>query len=154
MSMTREEHPEHEHHGHEHHEHHDHAAAVATPAHPDGQTHDAHAGHATHDAHTAHDEHATHAAHDAHAGHGGGHMAHAGHGDHAGQFRRLFWIMLVLAVPTILFSPMFAAIIGYQLPDNALIPWISPVLGTVLYFWGGRPFLTGARRSSRHASPG
>ncbi|WP_235508359.1 heavy metal translocating P-type ATPase [Agromyces sp. Soil535] len=75
--------------------------------------------------------------HDAHAG-------HAGHGDHVGQFRRLFWIMLVFAVPTIAFSPMFASLIGYELPDNALVPWISPVLGTVMYFWGGRPFLTGA----------
>lgn len=43
-------------------------------------------------------------------------MNHSGHGDHVGQFRRLFWIMLVLAVPTIAFSDMFASIIGYPLP--------------------------------------
>ncbi|KRE23204.1 ATPase [Agromyces sp. Soil535] len=92
---------------------------------------DAHADHDMRDAHADHDMH------DAHAG-------HAGHGDHVGQFRRLFWIMLVFAVPTIAFSPMFASLIGYELPDNALVPWISPVLGTVMYFWGGRPFLTGA----------
>ena len=29
---------------------------------------------------------------------------HAGHGDHVAQFRRLFWIMLVLAVPTVALS--------------------------------------------------
>ncbi|GAA1797238.1 heavy metal translocating P-type ATPase [Agromyces neolithicus] len=71
-----------------------------------------------------------------------------------GQFRRLFWIMLVIAIPTIIFSPMFADIIGYSLPDNALIPWISPVLGTVLYFWGGRPFLTGAWSELKARKPG
>ena len=82
------------------------------------------------------------------------HAGHGGHGDHVGQFRRLFWIMLVIAIPTILFSPMFAEIIGYSLPDNALIPWISPVLGTVLYFWGGRPFLTGAWSELKARKPG
>ena len=68
--------------------------------------------------HAGHDMTTTDARHDT-AGHGG-------HGDHVGQFRRLFWIMLVIAIPTILFSPMFASIIGYTLPDNALVPWISP----------------------------
>ncbi len=90
-----------------------------------------------------------HAGHDAHAGHG-----MSGHGDHVGQFRRLFWIMLVLAVPTIGFSPMFASLFGYSLPDNAVTPWVSPVLGTVMYFWGGRPFLRGAWSELRARQPG
>ncbi|WP_345419723.1 hypothetical protein, partial [Actinomycetospora chlora] len=38
-------------------------------------------------------------------GHGGS-GGHAGHGDHVARFRRLFWIMLVLAVPTVGLSPM------------------------------------------------
>ena len=42
---------------------------------------------------------------------------HAGHVDHVGQFRRLFWIMLVVAVPVLGFSQMFADLVGYQLPD-------------------------------------
>nr|WP_249043857.1 heavy metal translocating P-type ATPase [Agromyces italicus] len=91
-------------------------------------------------------------AHDAHAGHDM--SSHAGHGDHVGQFRRLFWIMLVIAIPTIAFSPMFASILGYTLPDNAIIPWISPVLGTVMYFWGGKPFLTGAWSELTARKPG
>ncbi|MGE4427394.1 MAG: heavy metal translocating P-type ATPase [Solirubrobacteraceae bacterium] len=69
---------------------------------------------------------------------------HGGHGDHVAGFRRLFWIMLVLAVPVVLASPMFADLIGYDLPAGEAIEWISPILGTVLYLWGGRPFLTGA----------
>ncbi|WP_420827200.1 heavy metal translocating P-type ATPase [Cryobacterium roopkundense] len=83
-----------------------------------------------------------------------GAMTHAGHGDHVGQFRRLFWIMLAFAVPTILFSDMFAEIIGYDLPDGAAFAFVSPVLGTVMYVWGGRPFLTGAVSELRSRAPG
>ena len=36
-------------------------------------------------------------------------------------------------------------------PDRA---WVSPVLGTVMYFWGGRPFLTGAVSEIRSRTPG
>nr|WP_235566760.1 heavy metal translocating P-type ATPase [Microbacterium sp. Root61] len=84
----------------------------------------------------------------------GGHGGHAGHGDHVGQFRRLFWIMLVLAVPVVAFSPMFAMVLGYSLPDAAWVPWVSPVLGTVMYLWGGKPFLTGAVSELRARKPG
>jgi len=83
-----------------------------------------------------------------------GSMNHAGHGDHVGQFRRLFWIMLVLAVPTIVFSDMFASIIGYSLPDIPGIAFVSPVLGTVMYVWGGKPFLTGAVSELKARAPG
>ncbi|MDT0276542.1 heavy metal translocating P-type ATPase [Blastococcus goldschmidtiae] len=90
-------------------------------------------------------------AHDAHAG---GHEGHGGHGDHVAMFRRLFWIMLVLAVPTVLLSEMFASIVGYDLPDVAGLEWVAPVLGTVIYVWGGRPFLTGAVGEIRARQPG
>ena len=60
--------------------------------------------------HSQHQAHADHAAEHGHAGHGG-------HGDHVAQFRRLFWTMLVLAVPTVALSGMFAMILGYTVPD-------------------------------------
>lgn len=102
------------------------------------------------------DPHAGHGMADEHAGHGDGsaHSGHSGHGDHVGQFRRLFWIMLVIAIPVVVFSPMFAMILGYSLPDAAWVGWISPVLGTVMYVWGGRPFLTGAVSELRALKPG
>ncbi|HWV79710.1 MAG TPA: heavy metal translocating P-type ATPase [Isoptericola sp.] len=87
-----------------------------------------------------------------HAGHDM--SGHGGHGDHVGQFRRLFWIMLALAVPTVALSPMFAMVLGYELPDAAWVDWVSPVLGTVIYVWGGRPFLTGAVSELRARKPG
>ena len=104
---------------------------------------DAAAGHEAHEAREA-------AGHDGHQGHGG----HDGHGDHVAQFRRLFWLMLALAVPVVAFNGMFAHLLGYPLPDAAWVRWVSPVLGTVIYLWGGRPFLTGARSEIADRRPG
>ncbi|MCJ7858199.1 heavy metal translocating P-type ATPase [Corynebacterium kalidii] len=125
---------------HAHHAHH-------TQHHP----HHDHEGHEGHDIHTEHDHHS----HENHGDHDhGGHAGHAGHGDHVGQFRRLFWIMLVLAVPVVAFNTMFADLIGYGLPDAEWVRWVSPVLGTVMYFWGGWPFLTGGVGEIRSRRPG
>ncbi|MDV6261961.1 heavy metal translocating P-type ATPase [Rhodococcoides yunnanense] len=112
-------------------------------------------GHGEHTEHGGHG-HSGHAGHDGHSGHAGhdGHSGHAGHGDHVGMFRRLFWIMAVLAAPVILASDMFAMLVGYSLPDAAWIAWISPVLGTVMFAWGGSPFLTGAVSEIRSRAPG
>ena len=114
-------------------------------------------GHASHHEHSNHGGHAghNHTEHAGHGEHGGhGHAGHAGHGDHVAQFRRLFWIMLVLAIPVVGFNSTFAHLIGYQLPDAEWTRWISPLLGTVIYFWGGRPFLTGAVSEIRSRKPG
>lgn len=90
-----------------------------------------------------------------HTAHGSSeHAGHTGHADHVAQFRRLFWIMLVIAVPVVIFSHMFAMLLGYKLPDSIAITAISPVLGTVMYVWGGKPFLTGAVSELRSRKPG
>lgn len=62
--------------------------------------------------------------------------------------------MLVFAVPVVGFNHMFAHLLGYSLPDILLVWWISPILGTVMYFWGGTPFLTGAVSEIRARKPG
>lgn len=101
-----------------------------------------------HDGHLGND---AHDAHDAHDGHGG----HAGHGaDHVAQFRNLFWVNLLIAIPVIAFSTMFAMLLGYQIPDLPGAGWIAPVLGTVMYVVGGRPFLSGAVEEIRSRTPG
>ncbi|NLS09839.1 heavy metal translocating P-type ATPase [Nesterenkonia sp. MY13] len=127
-----------EHHGHGHHGHHGHSS------------HDDHHGHNGHEHHGGHDDHSGHAGHAGHGGHGG----HAGHGDHVGQFRRLFWIMLALAIPVVGFNEMFAHLVGYHLPEAEWVWWVSPILGTIVYFWGGWPFLTGAVSEIRSRKPG
>lgn len=96
--------------------------------------------------------------HRGHAGHGHDGHEHGGHrhdhGEHVARYRRLFWLMLVLAVPVVGASAMFADLVGYDLPHGGAIEWISPVLGTVVYLWGGRPFLTGAVSEIRARKPG
>ncbi|MFC5432399.1 heavy metal translocating P-type ATPase [Microbacterium suwonense] len=59
---------------------------------------------------------------------------------------------LVLAVPVVAFSPMFAMILGYSVPGWATL--IAPVIGTVMYVWGGSPFLTGAVSEIKARKPG
>ena len=82
------------------------------------------------------------------------HGGHGGQGDHVARFRRLFWVMLALTVPVVAFSPMFAMLLGYELPDLPGIHWVSPVLGTVMYVRGGYPFLSGAATELRARKPG
>ena len=65
-------------------------------------------------------QHQTQAEHGGHGGHGG----HEGHGDHVAVFRRLFWTMLVLAIPTVALSGMFAMILGYSVPDFPGARWV------------------------------
>ncbi|UXA18051.1 heavy metal translocating P-type ATPase [Mycobacterium sp. SMC-4] len=92
-----------------------------------------------------------------HGGHGSiGHGGHGstGHGGHVAQFQKLFWINLVIAVPVIAFSPMFAMLVGYQILDIPGGQWVAPILGTAMYVVGGRPFLTGAVSEIRSRTPG
>ncbi|MEA5116559.1 MAG: heavy metal translocating P-type ATPase [Propionicimonas sp.] len=106
-----------------------------------------HAGHADMD-------HTGHADMD-HAGHTDmNHAGHTGHADHVARFRRLFWINLVLAVPVVGFSSMFAMLVGYQVPAFPGSWLIAPVVGTAMYLGGGWPFLTGAVAEIRSRRPG
>ncbi|WP_026544103.1 copper-translocating P-type ATPase [Arthrobacter sp. 35/47] len=80
------------------------------------------------------------------------------HGQHAGHstamFRNRFWISLILSVPVVLFSHMFAMIVGYTPPEFPGSMWISPVLGTVIFFYGGAPFLRGGVTELKSRQPG
>ncbi|WP_159110306.1 HAD-IC family P-type ATPase, partial [Dietzia psychralcaliphila] len=90
------------------------------------------------------------AGHADHADHPKG--GHHDHSDHVRQYGRLFWIMLALGIPTVAFSPMFAMLLGYEVPGWGL--WVAPALGTVMYLWGGRPFLGGGWDELRSRQPG
>ena len=96
------------------------------------------------------------AGHGQHAGHGG-HGAHGGHDKHAGHdpemFRRKFWLSLALTVPIVVTSHMVMDWFGYRL-DFPGIDWVGPVLGTVVFGYGGWPFLQGAVREIRDRAPG
>ena len=87
--------------------------------------------------------------HGAHGGHGG----HGGHGDHAAMFRTRFWWSLLLTVPVVATSHMIMDWFGYELSFYG-IEWVGPVLGTVLFLWGGWPFLSGGVAEARAKQPG
>src|SRR5699024_6966651 len=129
------------------------AVTAARREHSDHSGHEVHDDHVDHNGHPGHDDHPGHADHSGHEGHSG----HGGHAHHVAQFRRLFWIMLVIAVPVVAFSPMCGHLLGYEVPDTGVLGvlrWLSPILGTVMYFWGGRPFLTGGLDEIKGRSPG
>ncbi|NOJ60923.1 heavy metal translocating P-type ATPase [Arthrobacter sp. 260] len=70
------------------------------------------------------------------------------------MFKNKFWLSLILAVPVVLFSHMFAMIVGYTPPDFPGSMWISPILGTIIFFYGGAPFLKGGVTELKTRQPG
>ncbi|MER5336053.1 hypothetical protein ABT006_21005, partial [Micromonospora sp. NPDC002717] len=136
--------------------HHGHQVPVGV--HPGGGPHDGHrsgagaAGghHGGHHGHAGHGSAGGHGGHDMHAGHGG-HDKHAGHDPE--QFRRKFWLSLVLTVPIVVTSHMVMGWFGYTL-DFPGMGWVGPVLGSVVFFYGGWPFLVGGIREVRDRAPG
>jgi P-type Cu2+ transporter len=102
--------------------------------------------------------HGHHAGHDSHADHTGrAHGGHGGHDKHAGHsptmFKDRFWLSLVLAVPVVATSEMIMEWFGYRL-DYPGVQWVAPALGTVIYIYGGSPFLKGAYAEARARQPG
>jgi Cu2+-exporting ATPase len=89
---------------------------------------------------------------EAHGGHGG--HGHGGHHDHAAMFRDKFWLTLALSVPVVFFSEMFKMLLGYSAPAFPGSQLIPPVLGTIIFFYGGAPFLTGGIDEARRRQPG
>ena len=84
----------------------------------------------------------------------GGHSHHGAHAGHdVDMFRRRFWWSLVLTVPLVATSHMVMEWFGYELELPAM-DWYGPVLGTVLFLWGGWPFLVGGVREARDRAPG
>jgi Cu2+-exporting ATPase len=103
-----------------------------------------------HRQHAEPDEHGGPASHGAHGGHGG----HGGHGDHAAQFRDRFWLSLLLTIPVIAYSEMVQEWLGFTPPEFPGSQWVAPVLGTIVFLYGGRPFLEGGLAELRSHQPG
>lgn len=101
--------------------------------------------------HGGHDGHGGHGGHDKHAGHGG-HDKHAGHS--VSMFRDKFWLSLALSLPIIFFSEMIQEWFGYSAPEFTGSQWVAPVLGTILFLYGGEPFLRGAWMEAKDRQPG
>ncbi len=81
--------------------------------------------------------------------------AHGGHSGHDPErFRRKFWVSLVLALPILFFSPELRSWLGIGAPEAPWAGWVGPLFGSMLYFYGGAPFLRGAVEELRRRRPG
>jgi cation transport ATPase len=69
-------------------------------------------------------------------------------------YRRRFWITLILAVPVVVYSEMIQYWFGFTAPQFPGDGLVGPVLGTVIFFYGGSVFLTGAWSEPRQRAPG
>ncbi|ELH0999847.1 copper-translocating P-type ATPase [Staphylococcus pseudintermedius] len=91
--------------------------------------------------HESHHPHSHHMHHDDHAHH------------HHENFKMKFFVSLIFAIPIIIFSPMM----GVQLPFQFTFPgsdWMVLILATILFFYGGQPFLVGAKGEITSKKPG
>jgi len=82
---------------------------------------------------------------------------HHDHGSHAGHeimFRNRFWVSLLLSIPVLFFSPALQVWLGYKAPTFPGSQWITPVLATVIFIYGGFPFLQMAAQELRDRQPG
>ena len=107
-------------------------------------------------------EHASHehdhAAHQPAVGVPGPHHA-AGHGSHhahmVADFRRRFWVSLVLSAPVLALAPLVQETLGvedsWRFRGDSFIQW---GFATAIYFYGGWPFLTGIVTELRGKAPG
>lgn len=85
----------------------------------------------------------------------GGHAGHGGH-DHAlmiNDFKRRFFIVLILTVPIILLSPMIQHWLGVQWQFTGSM-YILFGLATIVFFYGGWPFLKGWFEEMKTWKPG
>jgi P-type Cu2+ transporter len=124
-------------------------------------THEHHASHGGAEHRPAADQlspnqHRQHAEPDEHGGPGGhgAHDGHGGHGDHAAQFRDRFWLSLALTIPVVIYSEMVQEWLNFTPPQFPGSQWVAPVLGTIVFLYGGRPFLEGGLAELRSRQPG
>ena len=79
-----------------------------------------------------------------------------GHGDHSGHeqmFRRRFWVSTALSVPVLVFSEAIQDWFGYTAPSFPGSALVVPVLATVVFVYGGFPFLQMSGSELRERRP-
>ena len=70
------------------------------------------------------------------------------------MFRDRFWVSLLLAIPVVAYAETIQMWLGYSAPAFPGSHLLQPVLGTVIFLYGGWPFLSGAVGEARARRPG
>src|SRR5436309_10509161 len=98
-----------------------------------GQVPDHHAGHKMSEAHGSHDRHAGHS---------------------VAMFRDKFWLSCGLTIPVVVWSNDVQHWLGYRAPSFPGSNLIAPILGTVVFIYGGLVFIRGAWSELVDRKPG
>src|SRR2546422_1019356 len=98
-----------------------------------GQMADSHAGHKMSEAHASHDRHAGHS---------------------VAMFRDKFWLSCGLTIPVVVWSNDVQHWLGYRAPSFPGSNLIAPILGTVVFIYGGLVFIRGAWSELADHKPG
>ena len=104
-----------------------------TTHHADGHQSKQHAGHKISEAHGSHDRHAGHS---------------------LAMFRDKFWLSFTLTIPVVFWSTDVQHWFGYNVPSFPGSNLIAPILGTVVFFYGGLVFVRGAWSELADHKPG
>jgi Cu2+-exporting ATPase len=84
---------------------------------------------------------------------GSGHQSH--HAHMVADFRRRFWVSVILTVPILALSPLIQGLLGIReivaFPGDSYVLWL---LSSAVFFYGGLPFLKGVYDELRSKSPG
>lgn len=136
-------HHDHSKHGiHEHHNHKEH----------NHQSSDEEQGHYNHNDHAHHHPNGQ-KGHQQHS-HDHPHSGHGGHHEHMiKDFKRRFWVSLILAIPISYLSEMIQMLFGYEV-DFTGDTLLLFLLSTIVFFYGGKPFLQGAWDELKTRTPG
>ena len=92
--------------------------------------------------------------HDEHDHHGHGHHEHGhDHGDMLQDFKKRFWVSLVLTLPIMVLAPMLQDLLGYEWRFNG-DRYVQFALSSIVFFYGGWPFLKGLVDELKQRKPG
>ncbi|MFC5591650.1 copper-translocating P-type ATPase [Sporosarcina soli] len=85
------------------------------------------------------------------------HDSHEGHHDHHAHmvedFKKRFYISLIVTIPILILSPMIQMFLGVDWRFTGDM-YILFALSTFVFFYGGWPFLTGAKDELKNRNPG
>jgi len=114
------------------------------------QAHDEHDHHHDHHHHHSHDHH-----HDHHHHHSHGHNHHHdhNHGDMIEDFKKRFYISAIVTIPILILSPMLQSFVNVDWRFTGDM-YLLFVLSTFVFFYGGMPFLKGAKDELKQKNPG
>ncbi|QKT05751.1 copper-translocating P-type ATPase [Mycoplasma sp. OR1901] len=145
-----------QHHGHHNHTHSNHSGHEGHDQH----NHSQHHGHQVNE----NDKHHNHSQHHGHHNHGNSnHSGHGGHDHHdhtehhkamIKDFKIKFFISLILTIPVILVSGLFAKLIGSTVLQFNGSQYLELAISSVVFFYGGIPFFKGAYDEIKAKKPG